>query len=69
MSTIRETIMRGKEKRIRLAAARGLLRSLIDGDDPESDHSDADDVLLAVLEIEGHSDISQLWRDVSKWYA
>ena len=38
-------------------------------DDPESAHSDADEVLCDLLTQLGCTEVVNAWRDIEKWYA
>lgn len=40
-----------------------------DGDDPESEHYEADRVLCALLDELGFDDITEQWKRVAKWYS
>lgn len=37
--------------------------------DPEVAHFNADDLLCRVLDADGHSDLTELYAEVRKWYA
>ena len=38
--------------------------------DPEADHTEADNILLALLADQGYKDVAEAWEAISpKWYA
>lgn len=40
------------------------------GEDPEMDHIEADEILLEILSYEGgYADIIKLYNSIKKWYA
>lgn len=45
------------------------LRALLDEDDVEAAHADADTVLANLLTSLGYEDVVRAWDEVPKWYA
>lgn len=45
------------------------LKHLQESDDPESAHSQADDLLCDLLESLGYEDVVEAWHAIGKWYS
>ena len=45
------------------------LKDAVDNPDPEAGHTDADDVLLEILRLEGYDDIVEIFNTGKFWYA
>jgi hypothetical protein len=41
----------------------------LDGEDVESGHREADDILLEILSHIGFREAVDLWKEIPKWYA
>lgn len=39
-----------------------------EGDDPEGDHTDADELIVGFLTYLGYDDMAEAWAAVKKWY-